>query len=366
MTLTINNSVYKMNIINGIGLKGSFRGGEIWLFKKYWNRLKRNDGFMSLVMLVVVSVLFPLFLFYFVEINYLYGVKDQIQGYTDSAASAAVMQVNREKIKEGIIELDDQKAEEYAKKILASNLRLNEDLSVTEGSLIKEDPIVRIYPVMPSDLGGKTEYVTPEGFKFTITNPTVIVYTEAQPQGIFYNRFVTIKSVSAYQASFKKDEPLQISNTPIVSADGLVVRLNGVVNPLRFSEENPFPLEWSFSPVPMTAGGNIQISINSTGNNKLVSGDYILQIEGDSYLQTIYGTLTVDNDKHMSATIEIPENAPVGSKVYLSFQDVYINDGNQTREADALMNFPGREQIGFIESNIYKLFRIQKTYMNLN
>lgn len=341
-------------------------GGEIGLFKRYWERLKRNDGFMSLVMLVVVSVLFPMFLFYFVEINYLYGVKDQIQGYTDSAAAAAVMQVNRERIKEGIIELDDQKADEYAKKILASNLRLNEDLSVTEGSLIKEDPIVRIYPVMPGDLEGKKEFVTPEGFKFSITNPTVIVYTEAQPQGIFFNRFVTIKSVSAYQASFKKDEPLQIEENPIVSDDGLVVRLNEVVNPLRFSEENPFPLEWSFDPVPMTAGGNIQISINSTENNTLVSGDYIVQIEGDSYQQTLYGSLENDGDHQMSATIEIPENAPVGSKIYLSFRDVYIDDREQTRQADALMNFPEREQIGFVESNIHKLFRIQKVYMNTN
>lgn len=329
--------------------------------KRYGLCLKKRDGFMSVIVILLLSVLFPLLLFFMVELEHYYGTRNQFQGYVDAAASAAVMQIHRDMLSEGFIEIDPKEAENYAKKVLATNLGLNDDLTVTESSLVQEEPLVHVYVVDPNDLEDEPIYEIPDGIRYEIEHPTVIVYMEAQPKGIFFNHFVNLKVVSAYQASFKTSETIQVTSNRIVSGDGIVVRLANVVNPLRFLEQNPFPADWRFNPVPMVAGGNIEVVLENQGGYELVRGDYVLQIESEANVETVSGTLKKKGG-NLTATIEIPETVPVGAKVYLSFKDVFLNDAETIREADVLMNEPLREQIGYIESNIHKLFRIQKIF----
>ncbi|MFF2531495.1 cobalt ABC transporter permease [Brevibacillus sp. NPDC058079] len=333
---------------------------------KQLKKIREEKGFMSILMVFFVASLLPLLLFYFVEMTYLNGMKDKFQGFNDAAASAAVMQMEKELIKDANITLIDQDAKEVVDRILSENLILNEDMTPAVDSFVKEAPLVKVYVVNHNNGESPSEFITDEGFVFKIKNPTVIVYSEVKPNGVFFNRFVTIKSISAYESFFKKDQEPNVSSNPIISVDGLVVTMNRVVNPLRFNHPTgTFPLDWQFSPLPMAAGGNIEVSIHSTlGDTDLIHADYVLRLNGERYKSEISRSMKKVSNNVLTDTIQLPDEVPIGSTVTLDFTTIEFENisGTQLKGNDAVGFQDEGEIIGDIETNLNKLIRFQKVY----
>ncbi|WPS85415.1 cobalt ABC transporter permease (plasmid) [Brevibacillus halotolerans] len=335
---------------------------------KRLKKMRDKKGYMSILMLILISGLLPLLLFYLVEITYLYGMKDKFQNFNDAAASAAVMQMEQEPLKDGVVKLIDQDAKNIVDQILAKNLRLHHDMTPSVDSFVKEAPLVKVYIVNHDGEDSPKEFLTDEGFVYSIKKPTVIVYSEVKPKGIFFNRFVTIKSLSAYESFFKTDKVARITNNPIKTEDGLTVAIKRVVNPLRFNDNKPlFPLNWHFSQLPMTAGGNIEISINDTKDNmNLNRADYVLRLNGDKYNRQISRSMKKVSNNELTDKVQLPVDAPIGTTVTLDFTSIEFEDlvGIQLKGNDAVGFQDTGEIIGEIEANLYKLIRFQKVYQN--
>lgn len=168
--------------------------------KKLFEKLKRKEGWATLVVIFVLSSILPVFLFFFVELNYLFGVKDQSQYIADNIASSAVRSIDQEKLKDIQIEIVEEEAVQTATDLFRASYRLNGDLSTGSRSNLREDPVLKVYVVNEVTQPGMP-YVTDEGFQIDINRPTVIVYTSVKPKGVFFNRIVNIQSYSVYEAN---------------------------------------------------------------------------------------------------------------------------------------------------------------------
>lgn len=332
--------------------------------------LMKRKGYASILMIFMVAFTTPFFIFYFVEINHLYSMKDKYQAFADSAASGAVMQLEREQIHNGKLILDEEEAKLIANELIANNYNLTGDMEVTADSVVTESPTVKVYTVgFDEEVDDPpVVFVTDEGFTYNITNPTVIVYTVSKPKGIFYSHFVEIQTISAYEVSFKTGSDAQISSVPQVTPDGLQLKMNRIVNPLSFSgETSVFPLDWDFDSLPMAAGGNIEFSVSSTNADVVISGaSYNLRIEAEGYNHVESRVMTRVSDYEANDVITLPEDAPIGAVVTVDFgEDGILVDKTTGTESKGNSEFGFSEvgeTVGNIETNVFKLVRIQKKY----
>lgn len=332
-------------------------------------KIRDRKGYTSIIILLFLAYLLPFLLFFFVEMNYLYGMKDTFQGYNDAAASAAVMQMEAEPKKDGYIVIDEVEAKNTVKKLFKENFGLNDDLTVNSQSLIKSDPMIKVYVVNHNPLDEAEEFVTDENYVYTITKSTVIVYSEVEPNGIFFNRFVKLKSLSAYEASVKEGELANDTTSNPQISDSFVLTMNRVVNPLHnYGKPERVPMEWKFNPLPMAAGANIEFSIHSVGGKQLVGADYQLRVVGGggTYDEVVDGTMDFVSESELTSIVQIPDDAPIGSTVTLDFKNdliVYTDNGVTQEGGNESIKFSSKgEVIGNVETNLNKLLRIQKAY----
>lgn len=238
---------------------------------------------MSILVLLFIAVLLPILLFSFLEFNHYWHLKEKFQSYNDHIASSAVMCLDEEFLKEGTIVIDTEEATKIAEEMMKQAYHLNDDLTISEDYLLKSNPVLKVYVINSVSSDG-TKFITDEGYEFTLYKPSVIVYTECQPNGILFDKFINIKSLSVQEASFKQnDRETTISSESYF--DDISFYVERVVNPYRFTQEYPFrEARWSFSPIPMSAGGNVTISANV--NNMDITVDTVtatIEINGTNY-----------------------------------------------------------------------------------
>jgi len=155
-----------------------------------------------------IAVLLPLFLFFFVEMNHLWSIKDKAQYINDNMANASVRSINKELLaEEGIIEIIPSEAELVAENILKESYQLNDDFSLPEKSFLKESPILKVYTINHSSVEG-IDFETDEGRTFKIYEPTIIVYSSIKPKGVFFNKLVDMQSYSLFQIKTNPNIPI--------------------------------------------------------------------------------------------------------------------------------------------------------------
>lgn len=299
--------------------------------------------------------------------TYLYGMKDKFQNFNDAAASAGAMQLEKKVVSKGDLKFHEDEVKNVVKRILSENYGLDAHLNPQENSYITDVPNVKVSIVnQESDL--PKELLTQEGFKFEIKHPTIIVYTEVKPKGIFFNKFITIKSISALEVSFKTGGRTELTNNPQPSKDGLIFTMNKVVNPLHFPKNTKLvPMNWSWTNMPMAAGGDIEFSVTNTNSNvQLKAASYELRLKGMDYERVLIGSMTRSSDSKLTGALTLPEDAPIGTTVTLSFKNSNIIvsgiSGEETKGNRALDFSDDGEILGEIDANVFELIRFTKIY----
>ncbi|MDF2879450.1 MAG: hypothetical protein K0R54_7 [Clostridiaceae bacterium] len=251
--------------------------------KKFKNLLRDKSGSISIVTVILVSILLPLLLFIYVEFNYSLTIKERCQIINDNIASSAIMSIDETNLQDGMLEIDDIKAEEIATKLMAESYYLNSDLTLNNDSLLREEPELKVYVVNEtSDYG--TEFVTDEGYKFMIYNPSVIVYTNVKPRGIIFDKAIELQSLTVKQVQFDKSESQKsITSSPVNG--NITFYVDEVINPYEFNEDNPFePVMWNFTKLPLSAGTNLSFSANVNDINLEVNSvNARIRITGTDY-----------------------------------------------------------------------------------
>lgn len=177
--------------------------------KNVWRKITKKEGFMTLLIFLFITSMLPLFLFCFVEIQYLYQIKDKAQYINDHVASAAVRSIDTSLLSQGIIEINEQQAQEIGKKLFQINYHLQDDWALPSDSFLKAPPYFKIY-VVNSNV--QSEFTTDEGVTFTISHPSVIVYSSIKPKGIFFNKLVNLQSYSIYEVVSSSGTPRTVND----------------------------------------------------------------------------------------------------------------------------------------------------------
>ena len=138
-------------------------------------------------------------------------------------------------------------------------------------------------------------------------------------------------------------------------------RLTNIVNPSVFPINKPFnPIVWTFPPQEMKSGANISFDINYSldlddKTTSVINGNYYIEIIGDNgYHKIVQANYSKSITNGFEATITLPSDAPVNSKVYLnSTIKAVLTNGTETFTNEAY--FPGvgeKALIGVIKGNI--------------
>ena len=88
----------------------------------------KKDGFISIVALIIMAILIPLLLFLVVDMQYYLQANKKVKSIVDNVAAAASTTVVPEKLANGILELDYDKAETYIFEDLASWFNLEDTI----------------------------------------------------------------------------------------------------------------------------------------------------------------------------------------------------------------------------------------------
>lgn len=144
-----------------------------------------KKGFVSIYIILWLAVLIPFLLFVFVDLMQYSNQNVKLRSVTNNAAASAVSRLNEDRLPEGILEIDEDKAVETIEEILRKDLLLDENFEPLEGSTLREAPEIEIYIANEED--GSTEISVPTD-TFFIDNTAVVIYAKYNVRGLFFHR----------------------------------------------------------------------------------------------------------------------------------------------------------------------------------
>lgn len=318
-----------------------------------------KDGTVTLMIILVFAILLPLFFFVFVEINHYWTMKYRYQEYNNLIAQSAIIALDSTQLTQGNLVITKNDAYSNAQTMLKKCYSLDSNLNITSQSSLKKNPMMKIYVINDVDEKNGTIFKTDEGYTITVYHPTVIVYTEIYPTGIFFNFDVKFPSITAYQVNFNKSSTsFTLDNNP-VTYNGISLWVDNVVNPQIYNPKNPFiPKQWTFSSLLLLRNANITLSVAAQEVNNAYALIKILgtNSDGSTYLNNQSVPLSLNSDTNRYAyTYTIPKDAPIGSKLSVNIE---IEKGTTSY-------FPAENsysEIGTISGDINKVVEFQKAY----
>jgi hypothetical protein len=161
-------------------------------------------GFISIYMILWMSVLIPFLLFVFIDVSHYVYEGIHLKAITDNAAASAVTRIKEDLVSEGVLEIDENQAEEVALNIIRNDLHLKNDFTPKSNSLLKEKPKIEVYVLNITSKDGY-DFETPAG-TVKIYNPSVVVYGKYPVKGLFYNNGVVIQRVGVSQVQFNNNQ----------------------------------------------------------------------------------------------------------------------------------------------------------------
>jgi len=168
--------------------------------KKLW---KDKGGFMSLYMIMWMSVLIPALLFLFIDISHYVHQNVQLSSVTNNASASAVTKIREELVPKGILEINESEANKVVEEIIQHDLQLNKDFSPMKGSSLLDKPVIQVYIVNAVPPTG-TEVNTPAGI-VPIKKPSVVVYAKYPVKGMFFNNSVEMEKIGVSQVKFREE-----------------------------------------------------------------------------------------------------------------------------------------------------------------
>jgi hypothetical protein len=164
---------------------------------------KDKRGFISIYMILWMAVLIPILMFVFVDVSHYVYEHVHLKAVSDNASASAVTQIKEDLVPQGILEIDEVSAEKVALDIIKHDLLLNNDLTPTENSPLKEKPTIQVHIVNITSESGY-DFETPAG-TVKIYKPSVVVYGAYPVKGLFYNNGVVLQKVAVSQVQFRSN-----------------------------------------------------------------------------------------------------------------------------------------------------------------
>lgn len=169
------------------------------MVRKY---IKNNKGFTAIYVILFLAIFMPFMFFLTVDLPHFMSMNRKIKSTLDNATSTAVTRINEAKASSGVLEISEQEAKDIAMKVIIETFNLNDDLSLTDKSLIDNKPDIEI--VVVNNISSTPTYTSPNG-TFYILNPSVIIYGEVPVKARFFKVIEkNIKYTSIAEVQFRK------------------------------------------------------------------------------------------------------------------------------------------------------------------
>lgn len=162
--------------------------GRVCMLNCFHRLIANKKGFVSILAMLLLGAMLPLFLFALIEIQYLYALQERVQHISDRASAAAAYQTDQNLwVNNGMIRIQEEEAIDIAKRVIDENID-------TMNSLLKSAPTYTVSVVndVPTE-------ISINGEVFEMNHPFVLVTLNIKPNGVFFKHSVDISSISIEQ-----------------------------------------------------------------------------------------------------------------------------------------------------------------------
>lgn len=166
--------------------------------KKKYNK----KGFISIYTILWIIVLLPLLMFVTIDFTHFMHVNNQLKNLTDNLSASAVTLLDEDEIPKGILTVKESDAEDMVNKMLKDELKLKDDLTPTDKSILRSAPDVEVKVVNEVPSAG-IDVSLETGDIVNVKNPSVIVSVDYPIRGLFYNKLtIHYKKIGTSQVQF--------------------------------------------------------------------------------------------------------------------------------------------------------------------
>lgn len=302
--------------------------------------LRREDGYVSVVFLLVTAAVVPIVLFFMIELHQGYMAKEKAEEIADNLAWGSAWSVQEEQLSQGELTLDTAEVERRIAEMMEAQFK--------DGpGLFKDRPVIEI--AVKEAVSEEPMPVVAGGTNFYSSEPSVVVSVSAPVKGLFLNKDLIVNSVQAVQVVWKETEEEgaveEIEEAGGVEGEGGEVRNNEVpptinhmiekvVNPVAYPIEEPAASE----PLRLAAGGLLKYADSglNTPRLELRNGQML-------YEEELVGTGGLPE-------FVIPYDVPIGTEVVLRW----------TETDDALGLVERERTIGSITHHLKEGYRVER------
>lgn len=290
-------------------------------------KLKENDGYSTILFLVVVSVLLPVVLFFFVELGHIYNAKYQLEDITENAVQTGLYELDETSLAKGELLLDKEDAE----------MRVIESM---EGITSNSGGVFSSYPQLSVEIEDAT--------------PSIYLKSASNTDGIFLSQFFDIESTSKKSISFAPKQEGTYTAPTGASLDGVSASITKIVHPLWYDNTN-FPLGFG-EQNRLAAFGNVEIEVvvNLPLGTELLQATYDISFE-DPNIETISGSVSTGTN---TLAFQVPSEITKETSVYLQIEGtVEKMDVNTVKTIKDLNGFT--DEIGQVDKHLEELLQIK-------
>lgn len=197
-----------------------------------------KNGFSSVIGLILIAIALPLLLFLAVDMPYYMQANRKVKSVTDNVSASAATILDTELLADGILQIEEDKAETYILEDLVVWFNLEDIIYNTNVpgvkvikrkddtlSLFNQDPvIIKITPDMTPitdenvkkaskieyfihSTSGKATYTFTSGQKVTVFSPTVGVKVTTKTKGLIFKIPVNLVKLGTTEAVFDAQNP---------------------------------------------------------------------------------------------------------------------------------------------------------------
>lgn len=290
-------------------------------------KLKDNNGYSTILFLVVISIILPVVLFFFVELGHIYNAKYQLEDITENVVQTALYELDETALAEGKLLLNKGDAE---MRVIESM----EDITSASGGVFSS------YPQLSTEIEE--------------TVPSIYLETVSGTSGIFMSKLFDLESASKKTISFAPKQEGVYTAPASPSLDGVSASITKIVHPLWYDNTN-FPLGFSESN-KLAAFGNVEMQVVVTlpMKTELLKATYEISFE-DPNLETVSGDILLGSN---TLAFQVPSDISKETSIYLLIEGtVERTDINDVKTVEPLNGFSG--EIGQVDKHLQELLQIK-------
>ncbi|MFY0516644.1 hypothetical protein ACOMCU_02250 [Lysinibacillus sp. UGB7] len=307
-------------------------------------KIKNRDGNVSIMTVLLISALLPLFLFIIFDISTFQYVKIDTDDALSRSGHIAALSINEDLIKYGELELDENQVKAIGSKVLDTNLT---DIA---GKFKEQEFEINV----SNQLNPHTVMLNDQS-NVSVENPYVRIRGTYRVDGIIGEKFFGKSVDEIYQVSFIKNE-----KAPIINAAESAMMWTNIVNPYRGYENISYPISMHSEDVELLGGTINEFSITF---NNLLGAILQVSVNGEKIQDLSYMGDGSENGANFS--LELPTEKQLGNVTLKGTVVVENSEFPTNSDVAALeINIP-EFSIGYIEADIKEKIKVEHHMLHL-